>query len=239
MRIVDLQIPASEFAVCGIGRSDDGVERVIADLRRRRHNHLEAGGERFIFMREGDLRACGRDLPARGRVQRDGRLRRTLAAVGHGDVHFALDGLGGGGNHRQIGRDPHGKRRDHVQLHALVAEINVLHVAIFDGQFLGELDIASFDVKGGAKRRGGERHSERHGGIEDLDGLIFGVLPIIVIEVRRGELRILGNVHLREAGVRSVFIGDGRGTIARPVEAGDLDRGHRDIRCAVIGCLQS
>ena len=147
-------------------------------------------------------------------------------------MDFALDRFGraaaGAGITASVRRDPHRKCRHHVQLHALVAEINVLHVAELHRHFLGDFHVAGLHMEGDAERRGREGNAERHAGIEDLDGLVLRMLPVVVVEIGRGELGVLGDVRFRGAGVDGIFLdarpaaqwpGASKPAIATPVTA--------------------
>ena len=54
----------------------------------------EAGGQRFVFVPEGDGHDWRRHAPAGRRFERHGRLRPRLCAVGDGDVDLALERRG-------------------------------------------------------------------------------------------------------------------------------------------------
>ena len=85
-----------------------------------------------------------------------------------------------------------------------------------------------------AEGRGREGNAERHAGIEDLDGLVLRMLPVVIVEVGRGELGVFRYMRRGGAGISGVFLGRAWLAVGRPIEAGDLDAGDADFRSAAI-----
>src|SRR5215469_2252527 len=233
--IFDFLVAGGELlAWCG-RRSGYSTKAVLADLDTGRRGDFESSRQRLIFVGEvdGHARRCG--LPTLRYLQRDIDLGGALGSVSDGDMHLADEGFGGNGggcrsgNHHEGGIGRNGERGHYRQLHALVTEEGVFHVPILHRYFPRDGEVAGLNVEGDAEWRGSERHTERDRAIEDLDGLIIGMLPVVVVEVGSGGLGVLGDVRVHGAGEGGFFF-EGRGSAqAWRIETGDGDARDGDI----------
>ena len=208
VRILDHLIALVEFFRARPGRRHYRAERILADLRMGRRGDLESGRQRFVLVRENNRHASRRCLPPGGKRQRHSSLRRAFRAVGDRHMDLAHHGSGRGRrrNYGQGRRRPHRKRGHHVDFHPLIAEKHVLHVAELNRQLARDLDAAGLQVEGGAEGAGREGHAEGHPGVEAVDGVVGGVLPVVVVEVGRGGRGALRDVHLQDASVGGILL---------------------------------
>ena len=110
------------------------------------------------------------------------------------------------GNDRQGRRDGYRERRHNVELHALVAQIDVLYVAEFHRYVFGHLNVARFDVEADAKWRRRERNSELDIRVQDLNGLILRMLPVVIVKVGSGQPGSFRNAYVGGAGVDCILL---------------------------------
>ena len=96
---------------------------------------------------------------------------------------------------------------------------------------MGDFDIARLHMERDLEGRRSERRAERYARIEDLDGMVFGMFPIIVMEIGRSGLRVFGDARVHRAGERGVLPHVGRFAPGGAAETIDRNAGDGYVGC--------